>query len=240
MELTGRPGGFTEDDMENALQATNVIGRNLRVLEALGGSFRVTLEDVADRAGLAKSTTHRILSNLVVAGLVAKDGRAGEYRLTGAFSRIGRKVDDWSLIIDAIAEPAREMTLRRSWPLAVSVLDHGRMLVIFGTRKLTTRTLKPSTLGERLELTTAMGQASLASLSSAERIRRLRSLPEFSPRTPARRDLDEKVNAAKARGYGLRMTGRAGTSSVAVGINFGGPTSAPWRRQCSPRSHLWS
>jgi DNA-binding IclR family transcriptional regulator len=206
----------------STLGSTNVIGRNLRVLEALGGAFRVTLNEVSDRAGLAKSTTHRILSSLVLAGLVARDGRAGEYRLTGEFTRIGRTVDDWSLIIDTVAERAREMTLRRSWPLAVSVLDHGRMFVIYGTRDLTTRTLKPSTLYERLELTTAMGQAALASLLRAQQTRVLDTVPEFARGTPARRDIEEKIRLAKKRGYGLRMTGRAGTSSVAVDLNFGG------------------
>jgi DNA-binding IclR family transcriptional regulator len=212
--------------MESAskLQATNIVGRNLRILEALAGAFRVNLDELAHRAGLAKSTTHRILANLVVAGLVAKDGRAGEYRLTGAFSRIGRRIDDRSLVLDAVAEEACEMTLRRSWPLAVSVLDHGMMLVIFGTRKLTTRTLKPSMLYERLDLTTAMGQAALSSMTARQRADQLDALPPYARGSHGRSEIEELVKIATARGYGLRMTGRAGTSSVAVGLNFGGPT----------------
>jgi hypothetical protein len=36
--------------------------------------------------------------------------------------------------------------------------------------------------------------------------------------------LERKITLARSRGYGLRMTGRAGTSSVAVDLNFGGST----------------
>jgi hypothetical protein len=47
---------------------------------------------------------------------------------------------------------------------------------------------------------------------------------DFPPGTEQRIALERKVALARSRGYGLRMTGRAGTSSVAVDLNFGGPT----------------
>ena len=122
---------------------SSVIGRNLLILQALAGMFRVTLTDLSRQTGLSQSTVHRILSSLVGAGLVAKDGRPGEYRLTGALGRIGRLVDDRIMILDAIEDAARAMTLKRSWPVAVGFLQQGKMEVTFSTRALTTR-VRPS------------------------------------------------------------------------------------------------
>jgi len=206
------------------LPQTSVMGRNLLVFEALATGFRLNLKELCARTGLAKATTHRVLAGLVCAGLVAKDGGFGEYRLTGALARIGRMVDDRVLVLDAIVEAAQAMTLRRSWPVAVGFLEHGKMVVTFSTRKMTTQTLKPSTLYERLDLSSAMGQAALASMSTERLTSELDDLEEFQAGTTARAELEQKVFGARSRGYGLRMTGRAGTSSVAVGLNFGGRT----------------
>jgi DNA-binding IclR family transcriptional regulator len=206
------------------LPDTNVIGRTLRVLDALTADFRVSLQDVCLRTGLSQSTAHRILANLVTANIVAKDGFAGEYRLTGTLQRLCRRVDDRVLLLDSIAAHARSMTLRRSWPLALGILDRDGMVVIFSTRKLTTRTLKPSTLYEKLNFLSAMGQAALASMSPAQTQQVLDALPDCQVGMASRTELEKKIRSARARGYGVRLTGRAGASSVAVGLNFGGPT----------------
>ncbi len=202
----------------------SVLDRNLLVLEALAGMFRVSLGELSARTGLAQSTAHRILANLVRAGLVANDGRAGEYRLTSALRRIGRMVDDRIVVLDAIEDAARRMTLERSWPVAVGFLQRGEMEVTFSTRPMTTMTLKPSTLYERLDLTSAMGQAALASMSPELCARELDAIPRFHRGTEERAGLERKIALARSKGYGLRMVGRAGTASVAVGLNFGGPT----------------
>jgi DNA-binding IclR family transcriptional regulator len=209
---------------EAAAPPTSVIGRNLLVLQALAGMFRVSLGDLSARTGLTQSTAHRILANLINAGLVAKDGRPGEYRLTSALGRIGRMVDDRIMILDAVEDAARALTLSRDWPVAVGFLERGQMVVTFTTRALTTLTLKPSTLYERLDLTSAMGQAALASMTPERCANELDALADFAPGTEKRISLERKIALARSRGYGLRMTGRAGTSSVAVDLNFGGGT----------------
>ncbi len=209
--------------VSSSLPPTSVLGRNLLVLEALAGMFRVSLGELSERTGLTRSTAHRILANLVDAGLVAKDGRAGEYRLTGALGRIGRQVDDRIMILDAIEPHARRVTLDRSWPLAIGFLDHGEMVVTFSTRPLTTQTLKPSTLYERLDLSSAMGQAALSTMTPERCERELDAVADFSRGSEARAVLERKIGLARSRGYGLRLVGRGGTASVAIGLNFGGP-----------------
>ena len=47
------------------LPLTNVVGRALRVLDALAGDFRSDLMIVSERTGLSKPTVHRILNDLM-------------------------------------------------------------------------------------------------------------------------------------------------------------------------------
>ena len=205
-----------------ALPATSVIGRTLRIIELLAGEFRLDLQSICHATALNKTTAHRLLADLVRAGLVVQDGRFGEYRLTTMLTSLSNRIDDRVLVLDAIAEGARRLTLRRTWPVAVGFLERSDVTVVFSTRHLTSLKLKPSTLYVNLPLTSAMGQAALATLPRSQ----LRSVFEVFKSSGATNavisEVRSKAEAAKVRGYGLRITGRNGASSMAVGLNFGG------------------
>lgn len=98
--------------VEQAEDGTSVVARVVALLRAFAeGGESLSIKDLAGQLALAPSTVHRLLDQLVAAGLVERTpGR--RYRVGGEFSRIGalaaRKAGVLRLARPVIQEVARE------------------------------------------------------------------------------------------------------------------------------------
>jgi DNA-binding IclR family transcriptional regulator len=194
------------------------LDRALSILDVLrlsdGG---LGLGDVASRAGLPKSTTHRLLSTLERRGLVARDLDIGTYRLaTKTFEPVG-------------AGPGVRQVLEG---LAARSGETANLGALIGSEVLyVDRADSPHALrwqlgvGSRVPAyCSAMGKAILASLSTGEVGRRLpRRLTPFTRHTiTERRALLEQLALVRRRGFAMDDEEfMEGVRCVAVPVGYG-------------------
>ena len=89
------------------------IDRAIRVLTALQGTRRMSLSELADRLGLAPSTTHGIVRSLVEHGMVVQERGSSRYQLGPAVLRLGNVYLD-TLELRSRAIPWAEDLARRT------------------------------------------------------------------------------------------------------------------------------
>src|SRR5512145_3371417 len=64
-------------------QSTGALSRGLQIIDVLAeGRDGLPLTEIARKAGLSKSSTHRLLQTLAQEGFVAQDGHSSHYRLS--------------------------------------------------------------------------------------------------------------------------------------------------------------
>jgi DNA-binding IclR family transcriptional regulator len=130
-------------------------------------SLRLTLEEVAERTGLPRSTTHRILDQLVQLGWIARTDRG--YGLGQRALGLGRRQTDTGVELRHAAAPhLHELQVRTGLVVHLSVLD-GADIVYLDKLGGRAAAAVPSRVGERAPAhTTAGGKAVLALLPQTE------------------------------------------------------------------------
>ena len=164
-------------------EVTSVLGRALAVLRAFDEESPVlSLAEIARRAGMPKSTVHRLLAEMTRERLLDRDAD-GSYRLGLQLFEFGELVPQHRSLSDAalpIMEDLREATHQR---VHLAVLDGVDVvyLQILGSagKPITSRT------GGRLPAhVTGVGKAILAySPAAVVKARLDAGLPRFTPRT---------------------------------------------------------
>ena len=157
-----QPGGALpiNDRKRNSIQ---VIGRAAAILRALERVPEgLSLRNVAETTGLARSTTQRIVTALIEEQLLAPASRKGRIRLGLAFARLAATA---TLDIAAIAQPVLQDLCRRTRETVdLSVLrdDHAALVdQMVGSQRL----VAVSSAGDTFPLhCTANGKALLALL----------------------------------------------------------------------------
>lgn len=231
-------------------QPIQVIGRAARILRALEGEEAgLSLGQIAQRVGLARSTVQRIVEALSVEQLLIAASPTGRVRLGPALVRLGSSA---SLDIDQLLRPIIvELGGALGETVDVSVLRRGAAVFIDqipGSHRLRA----VSAVGEVFPLhCTANGKAML-SLLPGETVERLLagSLARLTPHTLTKRgDVLADINACRRRGYALDQEEHTeGISAVATAfldpaarpcaVSIPVPTTRFKRRRSELTEHL--
>ncbi|HEX3839248.1 MAG TPA: IclR family transcriptional regulator [Acidimicrobiales bacterium] len=205
------------------------VERAIEVIDCFGNDEpELSLSQLARRAGLPVSTTHRITQALVRGGLLERSGRdryrVGQ-RLAGlagpVLSRLG--VDEAAPSLHKLAEGLRLTA-------SVGVLGEGQVLTVFSVRP--SLGFHPTQVPSQREPlhASAMGKALLAFAPGEPRagVERLGRLPRFTARThtsPA--ELITDLEQIRRRGFAVSDGERTeGVRSVAVPLF--GSRHQPW------------
>ena len=113
-----------------ALETVKAVNRTICLLEALAQHKELGLTDLAERAGMHKSTVYRFLSSLKDLGYVHQNASNEKYSLTLKLFELGSSVlgrmEIWEQahpILEQLAEQTRET-------IHLAVLDDGRLVYL--------------------------------------------------------------------------------------------------------------
>lgn len=225
---------------KEAPEGTQAVIRALGLLKTFTRARpELSLAELSDAAGLARTTTHRLLTALESEGLVARHPLTRSFRLGPAVLALGAQ----ALITNdlrAVVEPELRRLADRTGELAtLEVPLEGTMLILaeVSGRHLVTVAAE---LGTRWPIhATSTGKAYLAALSAdARREVLVPPLARFTPATVVDiQELERKLELVREQGYATASEEiEAGASAVAAvlrnalgnpvgAISFGGPTS---------------
>ena len=208
---------------------TQAVLRAIALLKSFSGDEpEMDLLDLADRVGLTRTTTHRLMSALESEDLVAKDPLTHAYRLGPAAIALGSRAlrtND----LRKIARPYLESLAARTRETAtLEVLVDGRMLIldeVLGAHLIGTT---PSVGTAWPVHATSTGKVLLAHLPGPDREKLLEEpLTRYTPHTITdSRELQREFAQVQQRGYGIASE-ELEEGYVAVGAAVIGPLGNP-------------
>lgn len=180
--------------------------------------------EIADRAGLARPTAHRILAALVDARLLRHEPASQTYALGARFLEMAHRAWD-GFDLRAIAAPELERLARLAGETArLAVLDGDGVLYVDQRDAEQEAVRLVNRVGARaLPHASACGKAMLAQLPAAERrllLERLMPLAAPGPRSITEPSaLERELALVAARGYALSLEeASAGVNAVAAAV----------------------
>lgn len=210
------------------VHAIRALHRGLQVLEALNGSNRALVSEIALATALPRTTTFRLLENLRDAGYVERDDRDNRYFVTIQVRNLSRAFEDDAWVADIAGPILAALAGSLLWPVYLSTLFGTSMLIRATTTYVSPLAIDAVTPGTLVPLlTSGAGKAYLAYCGGEERgslLGMLKKSPDPAhamARSPAR--LERLLAEVRQRGYALdvkatmrRNPGR--TTSIAVPV----------------------
>lgn len=106
----------------------------LRALDLLGTGGELGVSDLARRLGVAKSTSHRILSTLAHRGYVEQSAETGTYRLALHVFELGQQVESRTALNRVCLPLLRHLAEQTGHSVHLSMPDRSDMVVVESVR----------------------------------------------------------------------------------------------------------
>ncbi|HYG60119.1 MAG TPA: IclR family transcriptional regulator [Symbiobacteriaceae bacterium] len=180
--------------------------RALDLLEALAAGGEASVANLSETLGLARSTTHRLLTTLTSRGYVKQDAAGGRYRVGLRTFEVGSSFLTQNPLKDVARPIMRELVQQFNETVSLALLDgDAAVYVDMVESNQTPRTF--ARVGARVPLyATGVGKAMLMGMTSAElqqyfKDRRLKAYTSTTLTSPD--TLRSEFQRAQAMGYVL-------------------------------------
>jgi IclR family transcriptional regulator, acetate operon repressor len=192
---------------------SGLLERTLRVLELLAeNAAGMQLYDIAERLGIPRSATHRVLNSLMEHGYVRQERMLGTYQLTAKITSLAFTYLARSGITD-FAQPILDELAAESGELARLAVINGKELVWVAKAQGSQHGLRyDPDMGQVARLScSASGHAWLSCLSDEEALSLVAaqgfgSRKEYGPRAPETEEtLLRQLRKARRQGFALAL-----------------------------------
>ncbi len=210
------------DEAGREIPGAQALRRGLSLLDIVAENPGLRFSEIADRAGLARATAHRMLATLVEAGLVRIDERDQGYHLGFRLFEMAHRVWD-QFDLRSAAEPELERLRDISGETVRLAICDGDEALTVDQREAAQTVRLGNAVGARQPMhASGAGKALLAHLDPLAREQMLNrlTLQRFTPNTIVdRAALVQHLDLTKARGYSVSFEEQnVGVSSVAAAI----------------------